>query len=296
MIATLSLFVLLQAHTQIDKWSDGLAELGGYRLVQPRYGELRKGTVVLVFVKEDFSESLRVKADPGRHDPSDVFPVLKLNVVKDFQTGVYDYNLMASVFVAFDARGGRASGTPTKIVFSGQEWCGTLFEELLFDPHGIRQKRFSYFDGEADQEGRLAFPEEGVTVDELPILVRGITGTRIEPGESRAISVLPSLERMRLIHKTLEWKKGHIARSKDTRRVSTPLGEIEVETWSIDVGDGDRYEYEVERKDWRRLIAWRGPDQESGRILGSQRLKYWELHKEGDETFLKGLGLRVPAE
>jgi hypothetical protein len=287
---------LLPGQSQIDRWSDGKAELDGYQLVQPRYGELRKGTVVLIFVKEDFSEALRVKADPGRHEASDVFPVLKLNAVKDFQTGIYDYNLMTSVFSAFESRKGRREGAPTKIVFSAQEWCGSMFEELLFDAKSVRQRRFSYFDGEADQEASLEHPEGGVTVDELPILVRGITEAGFHRGETKEVAVLPSLERMRLIHKKLEWRKGRITRGRDAKRVSTGLGEVEIETWTIDVGDGDRYEYDVELKDWRRIIAWRGPDKESGRILGSQRLKYWEMHAEGDERALKTLGLRVPTE
>ena len=58
-------------------WGDGKAELNGYALKQPRYGALRDGTAVLVFVTEDFSDSLRVKADPGRHPASDVYPVLE---------------------------------------------------------------------------------------------------------------------------------------------------------------------------------------------------------------------------
>src|SRR5437879_1004520 len=47
-------------------WGDGKAELDGYALTQPRYGEPREGTAVLVFVTEDFSDSARVKADPGK--------------------------------------------------------------------------------------------------------------------------------------------------------------------------------------------------------------------------------------
>ena len=43
-------------------WGDGKAELNGYRLTQPRYGELRKGTVVHVYVTEPFSHEARVKA------------------------------------------------------------------------------------------------------------------------------------------------------------------------------------------------------------------------------------------
>src|SRR5215470_13818588 len=60
-------------------WGDGRGEMNGYRLVQPRYGSPRTGSAVLIFVTEDMSDSLRVKADPGRHPAADVYPVMKLN-------------------------------------------------------------------------------------------------------------------------------------------------------------------------------------------------------------------------
>ena len=72
----------------------------GYDLVFPRYGQPRHGVAVTIFVTETFSNTLRVKADPGKHPSSDRFPVMKLNLVEDFQTGIYDYNLMTSTFVA----------------------------------------------------------------------------------------------------------------------------------------------------------------------------------------------------
>ena len=53
-------------------WGDGKAELDGYALTEPRYGQLREGTAVAIFVTEDFSDSLRVKADPGKHPPADI--------------------------------------------------------------------------------------------------------------------------------------------------------------------------------------------------------------------------------
>ena len=79
---------------------------------QPRYGELRHGTAVLVYVTETFTQAQRVKSD-GKH--TDEMPVLKLNEVRDFQTGIYDYNTMLSVFVR--------SGTlaPVKISFASSE-------------------------------------------------------------------------------------------------------------------------------------------------------------------------------
>src|SRR5215467_6970606 len=82
------------------RWGDGRGELCGYDLTIPRYGALRRGVAVTIFVTETFSNSRRVKADPGKHPPSDEFPVMKLNLVEDYQTGVYDYNVMTSSFVA----------------------------------------------------------------------------------------------------------------------------------------------------------------------------------------------------
>jgi hypothetical protein len=127
-------------------WGDGRAELSGYRLQQPRYGSSRPGTAVLIYVTEDFSDSLRVKADPGKHPASDVYPVLKLNAVRDFQTGIYDYNVMTSTFARV------APAWPiAKVSFSSQEWCGHVWHQLLPRGGSVAGVSHSYFDGEADR-------------------------------------------------------------------------------------------------------------------------------------------------
>ena len=128
-------------------WGDGRAELDGYALVQPRYGATRKGSAVLVFVTEDFSDSLRVKADPGRHPSADVFPVLKLNAVRRFGTGIYDYAVMTSTFLRV------APGWPlAKVSFSSQEWCGHVWHQLVPRGGKLAGLFHSYFDGEADHD------------------------------------------------------------------------------------------------------------------------------------------------
>ena len=71
-------------------WSDSKAELNGYRFVQPRYGQLREGRAVLVFVTEPFSRSKKVKVDRYDRNNPDHTMVLNLNDVRKFQTGVYD--------------------------------------------------------------------------------------------------------------------------------------------------------------------------------------------------------------
>ena len=143
-------------------WGDGRAELNGYRLTQPRYGVNRDGSAVLVFVTEDFSDSLRVKADPGKHPAADVYPVMKLNVIRSFQTGIYDYNTMTSVFARV------AAGWPlVKVSFSSQEWCGHVWHQIVPGKGGVAGLFHSYFDGEADGKDALPLPEGGVFEDAL---------------------------------------------------------------------------------------------------------------------------------
>src|SRR6185436_8136591 len=73
-------------------WYGGKAELNSYKLQQSRYGEIREGKAMLIFVTEDFSRNLQVKLDePG--DVADKISVLKMNFTKNFITGVYPYSM-----------------------------------------------------------------------------------------------------------------------------------------------------------------------------------------------------------
>src|SRR5258706_8383916 len=155
-------------------WGDGRAELAGYDLTIPRKNQPRRGVAVTVFVTETFSNSARVKADPGKHPPADEYPVMKLNLVKDYQTGIYDYNEMISSFVALQPVNGRAAGSPTKISFSRQEWCGQIYHQLLFEAKTIRATRHSYFDGDGDRQRELDYAPDGVAEDALPLWARGM--------------------------------------------------------------------------------------------------------------------------
>ncbi|MEK6223912.1 MAG: hypothetical protein N2A97_03490, partial [Thermodesulfobacteriales bacterium] len=79
-------------------WYDGKAEITSYKLEQARYGELHEGYAVLVFVTEDFSKSKQVKLDNPQNANGDDVKVLKLNRIKKFDTGIYRYSMMDSVF------------------------------------------------------------------------------------------------------------------------------------------------------------------------------------------------------
>ncbi|MEM1025095.1 MAG: hypothetical protein AAGD10_02970 [Myxococcota bacterium] len=269
-------------------WFDGNAEVAGYALEQSRYGQRRSGTVVLVFVTEPFSESDRVKADDGRHPDSDVFQVLKLNAVKDYQTGIYDYNLMTSVFMGLEGHGGRGPGRPAKITFSAQEWCGNTFEELLFAPERITRRGFSYFDGEGDQTEELALPANGITAAQLPILVRGIPEP-LEPGVSIQRPLLRDFEIAVLEHRGHAVEMATIERSKERQSVQTPAGRFEVHEVVVRSPSGS-WVYQVEEAFPHRIIRWRGP-RDAGELQGVARLPYWQLNGEGGEAALRRIGL-----
>ena len=191
-----------------DHWGDGQAELAGYELTYSRYGEPRSGTAVAIFVTETFSGARHVKHESGGGPDADVFQVLKLNLVQDFPTGIYDYNLMTSAFVALEPRLGRPAGSPAKISFSSQEWCGQVYAQVRFEHDGLRLDSHSYFDGEADRELPLDYPADGLAEDTLPVWARGLAAPALAPGTSRLSGQLrPSTGERR-------WERGRRRRSR----------------------------------------------------------------------------------
>ena len=271
-------------------WGDGKAELDGYALTQPRYGQKREGAAVLIFVTEDFSDSLRVKADPGKHPPSDVYPVLKLNFVREFQTGIYRYAILSSTFARTEPVGG-APWTLAKTSFSSQEWCGHVYQQWLPRRGLLEGTVHSYFDGEADERPILTYPPGGLVEEEVPILIRELRGPWLRPGESRAVPFLPSALRARLQHQKSAWSEAVVRRSEGTELAASVLGKIAAYTYAIEPRGGPVTTWTVEAAPPHRILGWRASDGESGRLTGSERLPYWTLHDEGDEKYLAPLGL-----
>ncbi|MCB9678492.1 MAG: hypothetical protein H6737_25550 [Alphaproteobacteria bacterium] len=272
-----------------DTWGDGRAELAGYRLVQPRYGEQRRGEAVLIFVTEDFTDATRVKSDGGHGDE---YPVIKLNETRDFQTGVYDYNVMTSAFVRLDGRD--ALGVPTKVAFGAQEWCGHVYDHVI--THGDRYDRttHSYFDGEADQQTKMEIPKRAVFLDAMPLFARGFAGDLVAPGGAVEVQLHPRLIDLRFQHRGAEWMPGRITREVVATPVEVPAGSFAVER--LTVTSGDRvWAYDIEQAAPHRLIRWSGPDGETGELTGSIRTDYWSKHDEGDESLRRDLGLGDPS-
>jgi len=279
-------------------WQDGKAELDGYRYTITRYGQLRHGTAVMVFVTEPFSEAKRVKVDDPAANPRDTFEALKLNLIRDFQTGIYDYNTMTSVFVR------SRDYSPAKVSFSSAEWCGHVYEEMLFGPRDIADRYTSYFEDESAQR-RLQRMKEGIAEEELFIRLRGLRGEWLRPGERRTVPFLPAAFYRRLTHRPLQWTTASIERSGRDEVVTVPAGRFDASIYTVSTGDAREGLFHIERAYPHRVLRWewkavgkpagRGwsPSEglDAGVLTGSARLPYWRLHEVGDEKYLKLLGL-----
>ena len=171
-----------------DYWYSGEAEITSYKLEQARYGELREGHAVLIFVTEPFLADKQVKAD--RNNPDNI-PVLKLNSTKKYFTGIYPYSIMSSSFYPV-----QDNQHAIKISASVQEWCGHVYAQLN-NRDDFEYEAHSYFEGEADQELKM---EKNILENEL------WNKLRINPGglPQGELEVIPSLEYIRVAHKKIK--------------------------------------------------------------------------------------------
>lgn len=169
-------------------WYDGKAEITSYQLKQARYGEIRDGKAVLIFVTEPFRPDTQVKAD---HPDANSVSVLKLNATKNFLTGIYPYTIFTSTFYPL-----RAGDHALKVSAGIQEWCGQVYVQL--NNRGEFQiKLHSYFEGEADQE--ISLPPAHVE-NEIWTKIR-VNPQNLPVGD---LQVIPALEYLRLLHKEIK--------------------------------------------------------------------------------------------
>ncbi|MAT89365.1 MAG: septum formation inhibitor Maf [Flavobacteriaceae bacterium] len=257
-------------------WYSGTAELTSYQLTQARYGELREGTAVTIFVTEDFLPKQQVKANQASEE---TISVLKLNATKKFLTGIYPYSIMTSTFSPI-----AETGHALKVSNSVQEWCGHVYTQLN------RRKQFeieahSYFEGEADTTLTL---EKTWLEDELWNLIR-INPDELPTGE---LMIIPSFEHLRLKHRELQAYKAFASLkqgdSMATYQVTYPSLERELTLHFQSI-----FPFEIEQ--WEEAI---GKAQEDSTALVTRAVKlkrirtaYWQQNQNRHLVWRDSLGL-----
>jgi hypothetical protein len=246
---------------------------------------MRTGEAVLITVTESFSATEAVKSDrggPGTH------PVLKLNQIADFQTGVYDYNTMTSAFMRLD--GGLPRGVPARLGFSMQEWCGQTSTRVVADEGALVHSVDSYFEGESSGPTRVSIPTGALAEDTLAGLLRGLTG----PPPEGEVSLLPRLMDNQLHHRELAWRDATLERGA-AQQLDTPAGSMDVTPWTLRGGAQGTRTWYIGVAPPHLLVGWDGEDGERARMSGQLRTAYWQQAGEGQEALRAELGLATRA-
>ena len=261
-------------------WGDGLAELSGYRATVMRYGAPREAEIVLVYVTEPLDRDTLIKDDAAG---ARGVPVMKLNYSERFQTGIYPYSLLTSVFAPVDAYL-PTRFAPVKITLSAQEWCGHVFHGVWPDALGYESQLISYFASEGERTEHVDAPADTLYEDALFIQLRELDGPFANGGAWRGLLV-PRLWSTRRAHVPLRPVQADIARAH-----LTP----EVDRFTLTY-EGVTRTFDVEQRGARRILAWTASDGERATLLRTERLPYWQLNGPGDEQHRESLGLpRAP--
>ena len=246
-------------------WGDGNAEIAVYELSTMRYGEERKGYAIAIVVTEPWNLTKNVKSD--RNKGRDIIPALKLNLIRNFQTGVYDYHTMTSAFVALQRGPQVPAHGALKLSFSAQEWCGHSFENIRFHPEKSVSLYHSYFESSTEGSQELPpLPSE----DHLWLWARGFQNHALPP------QLIRSSYDVRIHHKALEPIEQRVKIDGRTITISTSRGD---------------YQFVRGRDAHSPLSGWKTPWGEKATLLDTKRLPYWRLNSARGLDDLLDLGL-----
>ncbi len=269
-----------EKHILDPYWFDGNAEINTYELEQVRYGAIHKGKAVALFVTEPYIKSKQVKAD--QYDPKnpDHTLVLKLNHIKEFQTGVYPYRLFSSVFTEL---GEMSSAHALKVVSAIYEWCGAVFAQLNQHNSHNELKLYSYFESEGDMLNRI--PIQSLE-DEIMNLIR-IQPDLLPIGD---IQMLPAFDYCRFKHLPIQSVRANCA----INQINDSVAEYRIHQEDIDRD----FRIQYKNKSPFDILHWEETHLEDGVLMTSSatrihkaKLQYWRLHQVSDTIYLKELGL-----
>lgn len=255
-------------------WYQGDAEITSYSLEQARYGEIRNGNAVLVFVTEPFLKTEQVKADQST---SKNISILKLNATKNFNTGIYPYSIMQSVFYPVTN-----NQHALKISCSVQEWCGHAYTQLN-NRSEFEVMSHSYFEGEADEDFSL---NKSILENEL------WTQLRVNPKSlpSGNLKMIPSFEFLRLRHVPFKAYDATAQLTPDTYTITYPdLNR------SLSISFNPQFPFDIISWEETFISGYGNKAQElttKATRLKTIKSDYWNRNTNADSALRESLGLK----
>jgi hypothetical protein len=262
-----------------DYWYQGKAEITSYELKQARYGEIRDGHAVLVFVTEPFSRKKQVKLDNPSTAGSDKVSVMKLNFTRKFLTGIYPYSIMQSTFTPVQLD---QYANSLKSTLSVQEWCGQVFGQLNKAGNHFRYQGFSYFESEGDVERELDLV---ALEDELWARIR-INPESLPTG---LVELIPGMAFGRLTHRDLKAEKAEASLEKGEEEFVYTLNYTTLKR-RLSIRFSSQFPYEI--------LGWEETYPDFGKMMTTTAVKkaslltdYWTRNGNDDLHLRKELGL-----
>ncbi|MFT4661042.1 MAG: hypothetical protein ACI8XB_001313 [Patiriisocius sp.] len=267
-------------------WYNGTAELSTYELSQARYGEMHPGNEVLIFVTEDYNMKKQVKRESVSDDQYS--SILKLNRIKRFTTGIYDYSMMTSVFKAVDTE---KHPMAFKVNSSSQDWCGHTWSNLVYDENGgYTQHLDSYFESEAGEDKKLgkAMSEDAV-----------FTQIRLDPNDlpQGKFRMIPSMNYSRFSH--VELKPEEVS---GKLLLESTVDETELHSYTLEYTSGrtikiyfePAFPYTIQGWEEKRKSGFGDSAKWLTTIATLKNIvntNYWAKHSTSDVDMRKMLGL-----
>lgn len=260
-------------------WYNGDAEITSYQLEQARYGEIRNGSAIMIFVTEPFNMKKQVKSD---NEGKDVESVLKLNFTKKFNTGIYPYTMMTSTFLPLSD----LNQPLEKITTSVQEWCGQVFMQINKKNDKWDVNAYSYFESEGDQQIELNL---STLEDELWSRIR--TNPDLLPAGKQQL--IPSLFYLRLMHQPLMPYDAEITKTNEKELIKYVIHYPKLERELI---------IYYEEKFPHNIIKWEetyksGWGEKAAKLttkatkMKTLRIPYWQKNTNLDAALRDSLGL-----
>ncbi|MFZ5970486.1 MAG: hypothetical protein ACOYXA_02745 [Bacteroidota bacterium] len=262
-------------------WYTGQAEISSYHLQQSRYGEVREGEAVLIFVTEDFSKSKHVKLDDPGKAGNDKVSVLKMNFTKNFVTGIYPYSMMLSVFTPVQ------NPTTLKVTSSVQEWCGQVFCQMNLKGTRYQVAGYSYFEQEGDETFSI---KQTWLEDELWNMIR-LAPADLPVG---SFEMIPGMFFSRLLHVK---QMAHQAVGTRTENEDTVHYELRIKDMERTLVIRFRKEFPHNILGWEETFVEQGQIQKTtATLLKSLKTDYWTKNKNEHLPLRDSLGLLSPAK
>ncbi|MFT4679292.1 MAG: hypothetical protein ACI9RU_002183 [Litorivivens sp.] len=263
-----------------ELWYDGNAEISVYELEQARYGEIHPGQASMIFVTEPFSADKQVKLDNPQATPDDKVDVLKLNFTRKFNTGIYPYSLMTSVFSPVKQTMG-----VLKVSTSSQEWCGHSYVQVNKTNSGFGVDQKSYFESEGDMDFQLP---ECYLEDNVWTQIR-INPEHLPIGEIRMV---PGTQSIRFRHITTQPLAANASLNQDGLN---SVYSVKYSDRELSIVFETSFPHAILTWQETYISGWGANAKElstAAKLISRERLPYWNLLHVADSTYRQMLQLK----